>query len=119
MSPRSFLIFCFLAVFLLVGLVSAQGVSKTGKKDGTALYKAAKTLPSDTYEFRSAISKKSLTFVSSGNIVTPRKSGQNKWGVKRYKKTKYFTARGKNKAGLEKCISTRWVICVYDLSEYI
>lgn len=89
---------------------TAQGVSPTGKEDGTALYDAAETLEPGNYVFTSAVGKQSLTFISAGNLLVPKTSGQNAWTVKQHKNTKYFSAHGWNDANLEKCISTRWTI---------
>ncbi|KAI9322147.1 hypothetical protein BX666DRAFT_579739 [Dichotomocladium elegans] len=108
MPRHSFFLVAFLFVCLIAGLTNAQGISRTGKKDGNALYKAAKKLSPGNYAFVSYSGKEYLTFISSGNLVVPKKSGQRLWKVKNYKKTKYFSAHGKNKAGNEKCISTRW-----------
>ena len=98
----------------MVALTHAQGVSPTGKKDGTAIYNAAKTLSPGSYVFKSATSKQYLSFISSGNLVVPKSSHHPRvWEIRKHeeknKDTKYWSARGQNKAGNEKCISTRWV----------
>ena len=106
--PRHSFLICLL-VAALVALSAAQGVSRTGKKDGNAILKASKKLKAGNYVFKSAVGKDYLTFISSGNLVVPAASKHPRtWNVRNHDKTKYFSAHGKNKAGLEKCISTRW-----------
>lgn len=108
---------CYYLVLLvacLVALTHAQGVSDTGKEDGNAIYDAAKTFSPGNYVFKSATSKQYLSFISEGNLVTPKSSHHPRvWEIREHKKddklTKYWSARGQNKAGNEKCISTRWV----------
>ncbi|KAI9492959.1 hypothetical protein BDB00DRAFT_872813 [Zychaea mexicana] len=90
-------------------MVSAQGVSPTGEEDGTAIMDAAKKLKAGDYVFKSAVGKKYLTLISDGNLVTPESSKHPRiWDVRQHDTTKYFSAHGFNKAGNEKCISTRW-----------
>lgn len=103
-----------LVVAVMAALTSAQGVSDTGEKDGNAIYDAAKTLSPGNYVFKSATSKQYLSFISEGNLVVPKSSHHPRvWEIRKHeeksKATKYWTARGQNKAGNEKCISTRWV----------
>ncbi|CDH50471.1 predicted protein [Lichtheimia corymbifera JMRC:FSU:9682] len=104
-----------LVVAIMAALTSAQGVSDTGEKDGNAIYDAAKTLSPGNYVFKSATSKQYLSFISEGNLVVPKSSHHPRvWEIRKHeeknKATKYWTARGQNKAGNEKCISTRWTV---------
>ncbi|KAG0164156.1 hypothetical protein DFQ28_010747 [Apophysomyces sp. BC1034] len=108
MIPRRLVSSLFVVLFVCLALVHAQGVSKTGKKDGRAFYKAAKNLSKGNYRFQAHGKNQYLTFLSEDNIVELQSSGQDTWQVKQHKKSKYFTVRGDNDAKLEKCISTRW-----------
>ncbi|KAL0091221.1 hypothetical protein J3Q64DRAFT_1710145 [Phycomyces blakesleeanus] len=116
MAGKSSSLFSFATLMVVIAIclsiicspVTAQGVSKTGKKDGNALLSAAKKIPNGNYVFQAYNSKKTLTLISTGNLLAPRTSGQNEWAVKQHSGSKYFTIRANNKAGLPKCISTRW-----------
>lgn len=96
-------------ISLLVSDIYAQGVSPTGKKDGTALYTAGKALPAGDYEFITQ-SKKSLSMINPKNLLEPSNANDNNvWQLMQHKKTKFFSLHLKNQADLEKCVSTRWV----------
>ncbi|KAI9253900.1 hypothetical protein BDA99DRAFT_519298 [Phascolomyces articulosus] len=104
-----YLIYCLVVVAVVLNLVSAQGVSPTGEKDGKAIYKVTKKLKAGNYVFKSAVGKQYLSFISEGNLVVPEKSKHPRiWEVRQHKDTKYFSAHGWNDAKNEKCISTRW-----------
>ncbi|KAI8142835.1 hypothetical protein BJV82DRAFT_657593 [Fennellomyces sp. T-0311] len=109
MPRHSFTLIYCLVLATLAALVAAQGVSPTGKKDGNAILKASKKLKAGDYVFKSAVGKEYLTFISSGNLVTPTASKHPRvWDIRNHDNTKYFSAHGTNNAGNAKCISTRW-----------
>ena len=112
MPRHSFsLIYCLVVLAVTLSLVSAQGVSDTGEKDGKAIYSATKKLKAGDYVFKSAVGKEYLSFISEGNDVTPEsKKHPRIWEVRQHDDTKYFSIHGWNDAKLEKCISTRWTI---------
>ncbi|CAO3635934.1 unnamed protein product [Cunninghamella echinulata] len=95
------------SIGLLVSSIQAQGVSRTGKKDGTALYTAGVKLQEGDYEFTSGVSGKILNMIQPNNILTLTKDS-TKWELRQHKNTKLFSLHIKNKADLEKCVSTRW-----------
>ncbi|KAG2223766.1 hypothetical protein INT45_003490 [Circinella minor] len=104
-----YLIYSLVVLAVTLGLVSAQGVSETGKEDGNAIYSATKKLKAGNYVFKSAVGKQYLSFISEGNDVTPEsKKHPRVWEVRQHDDTKYFSIHGWNDAKLEKCISTRW-----------
>ncbi|CAO3598129.1 unnamed protein product [Absidia cylindrospora] len=100
----------FISLSLLAISVQGQGVSSSGKKDGTALYTAGKAFTDGEYEFI-AQNKKALSMVNPKNLLSPAASGDNSvWQLKQHKKTKFFSLHLQNQADLEKCISTRWTV---------
>jgi hypothetical protein len=97
------------SISLLFSSIDAQGVSPTGKKDGTALYTAGKKLGAGDYEFVAA-NDKSLSMINPKNLLEAAKSDENSiWELRQHKQTKFFSLHLKNQADLEKCVSTRWV----------
>ncbi|KAG2179649.1 hypothetical protein INT44_006497 [Umbelopsis vinacea] len=103
----NFSILFFALVALFVTLASAQGgVSKTGKKDGEAIYKATKQPASGNYKIKAYGTSSYMSFNPSGNIVSPGKSA-SKWALKHHSGSKFFSLHI-NKNTLHKCVSTRW-----------
>ncbi|KAI8327685.1 hypothetical protein BC941DRAFT_446483 [Chlamydoabsidia padenii] len=100
-----------LSIGLMISSIDAQGVSPTGKKDGTALYTAGRKLSAGDYEFVSAQNEKSLSMINPKNLLEPAESDDNSvWELRQHKDTKYFSLHLKNQADLEKCVSTRWTV---------
>ncbi|ORZ15927.1 hypothetical protein BCR42DRAFT_416153 [Absidia repens] len=100
----------FVSISLMIASIQAQGVSPTGKKDGTALYTAGRKLAVGDYEFISD-SKKSLSMVNPKNLLSAVSGNDNSvWELRQHKTTKFFSLHLKNQADLEKCVSTRWTV---------
>ncbi|KAI9301223.1 hypothetical protein BJ944DRAFT_271804 [Cunninghamella echinulata] len=100
------LIFFFI---YFIQLIDGQGISKTGKKDGTAIFKRAVNIPQGNYHIKNVKTKKYLTFVQPGTLVQPnskKKSKQTIWNTLRYKNKLY--SFNHNNGNLKKCISSRW-----------
>ncbi|CAM0136486.1 hypothetical protein VKS41_006699 [Umbelopsis sp. WA50703] len=105
MARLSFVVFALVA--LLVALCAAQGgVSKTGEKDGKAIYSAAKQPSAGTYKIKAYGTKSYMSFTPSGNIVSPG-SKASEWALKHHSGSKYFSLQI-HKGTLPKCVSTRW-----------
>ena len=105
MANLSFVFFALVALF--VTLSSAQGVSRTGKKDGTAIYKATKQPSQGNYKIKAYGTKSYMSYNPNGNIVAPGKTA-SVWQLKHHSGSKYFSLHI-NKNTLHKCVSTRWV----------
>lgn len=76
----------FALVSLLTGSIDSQGVSPTGKKDGTALYTAGRGLPAGEYEFITQ-NKKPLSMIDPKNLLEPSQQCMSN----KNKKTKFFS----------------------------
>jgi hypothetical protein len=101
-----------LVVLIALFLVNAQGISKTGKKDGANTLKHAKDIKPATYHIRNVKSKKYLAFLP-GTLVEPtasKKSSITQWKVLKYKSKMYSINH--SHGSLNKCLSARWVGCV-------
>ncbi|KAI8086217.1 uncharacterized protein BX664DRAFT_386658 [Halteromyces radiatus] len=102
-----FALFIFSLILLFV-TVDAQGISKTGKKDGTNTYKHAKDIQPGTYHIRNVKSKKYLAFLP-GTLVEPTASSKSditEWSILKYK-TKMYSINHDH-GTLKKCVSARW-----------
>ncbi|KAJ2956759.1 hypothetical protein NQZ79_g7438 [Umbelopsis isabellina] len=105
MARLSLVVFALVA--LLVSFCAAQGgVSKTGKKDGSAIYKATKPPGAATYKIKAYGTKSYMSFNSNGNIVSPG-SKATEWVLKHHSGSRYFSLQI-HKGTLPKCVSTRW-----------
>jgi hypothetical protein len=101
-----------LVLLIALFLVNAQGISKTGKKDGANTLKHAKDIKPGTYHIRNVKSKKYLAFLP-GTLVEPtasKKSSITQWKVLKYKSKMYSVNH--SHGSLNKCLSARWVSCV-------
>ncbi|CAO3640560.1 unnamed protein product [Cunninghamella blakesleeana] len=96
-----------LSLGLLVSSLNAQGVSRSGEKDGKALYAKAVKLPMGDYEFTTGKDDSFLSMIQPNNNLIPKKKSYQ-WELRQHKKTKLFSLHAKNEAGNEKCVSTRW-----------
>ncbi|KAL0078923.1 hypothetical protein J3Q64DRAFT_1734002 [Phycomyces blakesleeanus] len=107
----SLLVFTLL---LHIQSIYAQGVSKTGKKDGNAIFKSGVNVPQGKFHFKNIKTGKYLDFLP-GNLPEPvagKKSASNLWIVKRYS-NKYFEIRHDHGTA-KKCLSARWTKGVDD-----
>ncbi|KAI9027394.1 hypothetical protein CLU79DRAFT_843743 [Phycomyces nitens] len=107
----SLLTFAFLCN---VQLAHAQGVSRTGKTDGNAIFKKGVNIPQGKFHFKNIKTGKYLDFLP-GNLAEPiakKKSATNLWIVKRYA-SKYFEIRHDHGTA-KKCLSARWTKGVDD-----
>ncbi|KAI8067975.1 hypothetical protein BC940DRAFT_319083 [Gongronella butleri] len=95
-------------VVLMACLVHAQGVSRTGKRDGARVMSAAKNVPQSTFHIRNYKTKRYLAFLP-GTLVEPTarsRSSVTKWTLKRYQSKLYSINH--DHGSLKKCISARW-----------
>ncbi|KAI8343234.1 hypothetical protein BC941DRAFT_410780 [Chlamydoabsidia padenii] len=97
---------CLLFLFIMV---SAQGVSRSGKADGAATLKhATNSLRPGNYHLRNVKSKKYLTFLP-GTLVEPSASDPDdntEWTIIKYKPKMYSINH--DHGSLKKCLSARW-----------
>ncbi|CAO3607625.1 unnamed protein product [Cunninghamella blakesleeana] len=101
-------IIALMFILSFITLIECQGISRTGKKDGKAIFSRAKNISPGKYHLQNVKTKKYLAFLP-GTLVQPtasKKSASTIWVVKRYK-TKIFSI-GHSNGSLKKAISARW-----------
>ncbi|RUS23014.1 hypothetical protein BC937DRAFT_93600 [Endogone sp. FLAS-F59071] len=93
------------------------GVNPNGAKDGDAIIKASAKIKDGLYTLQNVKSGSFLSFVSTGNIISPAKrhtqintyNQWTTWTLRTHPKSNYVSIRMVNDVGHEKCASTRWI----------